>query len=41
MKRLVLLTLLAATTLFTASCKSPKGNFNRLQMGTSRPSPLQ
>jgi hypothetical protein len=41
MKRLVILTVLVATTLIVSSCKSPKGNVNPLGFGRGRPNPVQ
>ncbi len=41
MKRILTAVLVIATlATLLPSCRSPKGNYNRLQMGSSRPSPI-
>jgi hypothetical protein len=40
MKRILTAVLLIATLCALPACRSPKGNYNRLQMGSSRPSPI-
>jgi hypothetical protein len=41
MKKLLILTVLTASSLLIVGCKSPKGNIPAYGFQTSRPSPLQ
>jgi hypothetical protein len=41
MKRALIITILAITTLLAVSCKSPKGNMPAYGYQTSRPTTLQ